>query len=483
MRNTGRILNEVSREVSNILYKYDKQKLSRYLKYSCSVDKAHLLMLYSKKLIGKQEIKKLLSLIQILESSGFKNLNFKKITRGPFTLYEDFIISRIGKDAGGVLQLGRSRNDLNATISLLRFRDTYSNIISEILQLERTLIQLAKKYQIPMPAYTHYQPAVPITYSHWILGFSYNLERLLTDFLELKNEIQLCPLGACSVGGTTIQIDSKMTSKLLGFDSPYSNSVDAIASRNWLLKYLALLAIMANTLGRIANQFLLFTTQEFNFFDLPDKIIGGSSLMPNKRNPFLLEHIIGKCGKVSGIFNTAAFAMHGTPFSNSIAVSSEAEEFLEAATFNILDSIHLFTAFIKAAKPKKENMIRSSKLGFIEATEIANQLVLKKKISFREAHTLVGEQIRKTIKKGETTIGNSAFKGHGLENSYELFSIENIIGRSNYGGGPGSKSVENQIRKLSSKIKSGTDRLNKLQRKWKLANSTLNNKVLKIINE
>jgi argininosuccinate lyase len=467
MDNTGRIRKALLPEIAGIVFEDIEASIQNYLTYSCQVDKAHLIMLLNTNLVKKEPVSKILKIIGELEADEFAALRKAKVSRGAFSLYEDYIMQQVGLRDGGYLQYGRSRNDLNSTVSLLRFRAEFQQTHDQLTNLLTALTNEAFKYQNTlMPAYTHYQPAVPITYGHWLVGLCFNLARLLHDLQSLEKAIQTSPLGACSVGGTTIAINTRITSELLGFDHVFDNSVDAVSSRDWALRYLSIAAIIGTTLSRAANQLLIFSTQEFAFFNLPDEIVGASSLMPNKRNPFVLEHVYGKSASVYGALSAALSATHNTLFSNSISVSQDSLNPVWHASREICDAMVLLSLFVSHAKPNGPNMKNANVTGATFATELANQLVVNENMSFRQAHKKIGSAITELeLEPDLVELQNQLHSGN-----IDLFDM---VRRAEYGGGPGQQSMEKQLAEMNSKIQAARSFSDRLRGRWQKAQQHL----------
>ncbi|MGH8999449.1 MAG: lyase family protein, partial [Acidimicrobiia bacterium] len=259
------------------------------------VDRAHLVMLTEQQLIDRQESSAVLSEITRLRAGGFAPLRGREARRGLYLLYEDHLAGRLGPRIAGRLRTGRSRNDLNATLFLLRLRPAYQRLMASVLRLQAVLLRGAGRHRgLVMPAYTHYQAAFPTTLGHYLAGVSAAFDRDVEGLAGLASRLGRCPLGAGAGGGTTVAVDVLRVADLLGFSSAVEHSTDAVASREPALRLLAGAAVAGVTMSRLAHDLLLWTTGEFGFLHLPDSLIGSSSVLPQKRNPFLLEHVKGR---------------------------------------------------------------------------------------------------------------------------------------------------------------------------------------------
>lgn len=285
---TGRIDHKLTAAARKILFarKLDDQ-IDEEMPFICRIDCAHLLMLAECQIVSSEKAQKLLRALQALVGQHFAPLKARPSERGLFLLYEHYLIETEGSAVGGVLQTARSRNDLGATLLRLRLRRPCYELINAALRLQAVLVNRAHAYgSMVMPAYTHGQPAEPITYGHYLAGVAQAIGRDIDGILESIKEIDTCPLGAGAIAGTSLAIDTKRTASLLGFAQCSANSIDAVASRDVVLRLLAATAIYATTLSRIATDLLQWLTAEFQFLQAPDEIVGSSSAMPQKRNPF-----------------------------------------------------------------------------------------------------------------------------------------------------------------------------------------------------
>jgi argininosuccinate lyase len=356
------------------------------------VDRAHLVMLAEEGLVAREAAATLLIEIERLRAGRFAALDGAEARRGRYLLYEDWLAARLGEATAGILRTGRSRNDLNATVLLLRLRPPVERLLSETLRLQAILLAGARRHAgTVMPGYTHYQPAVPTTYGHHLGGVARALDRDLETLGAAAVGLDTSPLGAGTGHGTAQPINPLRTAALLGFTRPAPHSLDAVASRDVVLRLLAAAAVLGVTVSRLAADLLLWTTAEFAFLELPDELVGSSSAMPQKRNPFLLEHVKGRSARALGAFVAAATAMHATPFANSVAVGTEgcagAVEALDAAA----DSVTLLRLVVAGARPQPAAMLARAAAGQTTATAWAERLVTEEGLSFREAHRLVGQ--------------------------------------------------------------------------------------------
>lgn len=424
------------------------------LKFISRVDKAHLVMLAECGIVDRASVCKVIGEIDDLLASSFATLRGQVAPRGLYLLYENHLIQKLGAQTGGVLQTGRSRNDLNATVLRMRLREVYLVVLREALRLHAVLLRRSRRYlDVVMPAYTHYQAAVPITYGHYLAGVACALARDIEGLIRSGEDLNRCPLGAGAVGGTTLPINPARTASLLGFDMLSLSSIDSVASRDLILRLLASSTILGVTLSRISADLLLWTTSEFSFLMVPDNLVGSSSMMPQKRNVFLLEHIEGRSAAGLGAFVNSVTAMHGTPFTNSIAVGTEAVAPVWNALKSITESTILLRLVVAAAIPEPEAMYRAAVRGYTAATELANQLVKDAGMSFRTAHHIVGSLIRESIENGREDLQDVAARRQQLENvpiSFDELDPASIARASTYGGGPGPASLDACLKSLHS---------------------------------
>jgi argininosuccinate lyase len=437
---TGRIRRLLDPRARRVVFGGDAERAVREeLGFYLQVDRAHLVMLAERGLLSPTAAQVLLGVMNELSATGGAALRERPAPRGLYLLYEGYLAERLGDEAGGALHLGRSRNDLNATVLRLRLRAHHDRLCREVLRLVAVLVHRAERHAgVVMPIYTHYQAALPITYGHYLAGVAAALLRDARGLVDAAREMESSPLGAGAAGGTTVPIDPERTARLLGFARTVPHSVDAVASRDLVLRVLAAAAVLGVTLSRLAADLQLWSTAEFDFVRFPDWLVGSSSMMPQKRNAFLLEHVRGRAGAPLGAFTAAAAAMQGTPFTNSIAVGTEGVSPLWSALDGTAEAALLARLCVAGAHPQPEPMLRRAELGFTTATELANQLVREAGLSFRRAHYRVGEAVAAAAESGEPLAAHAALllDELGMPGQGAAVSPAAVAASAEYGGGP-----------------------------------------------
>ncbi len=481
MENTGLISSYLKPTARQILFgKIDEGSTQSELTTISQVDRAHLVMLAESGLIEPVKICRLLREIEKLRNCHFDSLLGRTTPRGLYLAYEDYLIEKLGLDIGGILQTGRSRNDLNATTLKLRLRKPYLRLLSETLRLQAILLRRARRFkEVVMPIYTHYQAAVPITYGHYLLGIASALGRDIAHLTAINTDINQCPLGAGAVGGTSLSINSARTASLLGFNAPVLHSIDAVASRDLVLRLLANATFIGITLSRLASDLQLWTTAEFGFLSLSDELVGSSSMMPQKRNPFLLEHVQGRSTSALGALVTASMAIHAKPFSNSIAVGTEAVSHLWKPLQDMIEAVILARLVAADAVPNKENMLKRAVDGYTSATALANQLVIEGGMPFREAHRTVGTIIRSALQNGHKPLQSEA-EQFNLKTSLEGLNPSFVAKNANYGGGPGIASMDTCLKSVHHQWAELMRRKSEQTQKWQMADMALDAAVQKL---
>ena len=369
------------------------------------------------------------------------NSILKDIESGKLNLegnYEDIhsfieinLIERVG-DVGKKLHTGRSRNDQVAVDMRLFAKEKALEIIDYIEKLKNTLKTVGENNPIIMPGYTHLQRAQVVTFKHHLMAY-YNMFN--RDIMRLRNALEIldeCPLGCGALAGTTHNIDRNITSEKLGFKKPMDNFMDGVSDRDYLLELMSDFSIIMMHLSRLSEELILWSSQEFKFIELDDLYSTGSSIMPQKKNPDGAELIRGKTGRVYGNLMSLLTVMKGLPLAYNKDMQEDKEGFFDSVN-TLSMCIQIMERMIATLKVKEDNMKKSVKNGFLNATEVADYLV-NNKVPFRDAHGIVGQIViycednNKAIEDlslEELLKFSNVFK----DDIYEFISYDNILNK------------------------------------------------------
>lgn len=304
---------------------------------------------------------------------------------------EAALTERIGI-TGKKLHTGRSRNDQVATDVRLYLRDEIDVIAAELTRLQTGLIALAAaEANTIMPGFTHLQTAQPVTFGHHLLAWNEMLQRDYERLMDTRKRVNVLPLGAAALAGTTYPIDRNLTAELLGFDRASENSLDSVSDRDFAIEFCSFSALLLMHMSRMSEELVLWTSSQFNFINLPDRFCTGSSIMPQKKNPDVPELVRGKSGRVYGHLMSLLTLMKSQP----LAYNKDNQEDKEPL-FDTIDTVkgclRAFADMIPAIEPRREVMHEAARRGFATATDLADYLV-RKGLAFRDAHEVVGKSV------------------------------------------------------------------------------------------
>ncbi len=359
-----------------------------------AASKAHAAMLVRQGIIGQGDGAAIeAGLDQVLAEIEAGRFEFKASLEDIHTNVEARLREIIG-EAAGRLHTARSRNDQVATDLKLWVRDAIDVIGGQIDGLTGALLDQAERHAATvMPGFTHLQPAQPVTFGHHLAAYVEMFGRDRGRFTDARRRLNECPLGSAALAGTSFPIDREATATALGFDRPTANSLDAVSDRDFALEFLAAGAILATHLSRLAEEIVLWVSDGFRFVALSDAYTTGSSIMPQKRNPDAAELIRGKTGRVIGDLNALLIVLKGLP----LAYGKDMQEDKEA-TFDAADTLSLclaaMTGMIADMTAHPEAMRRAAGGGFSTATDLADWLVRRLGLPFREAHHVTGQLVR-----------------------------------------------------------------------------------------
>lgn len=409
---------------------------------------AHAKMLAAHGIISKEDQEKI--------TKGLLSIK-KEIDEGtfPFSVELEDIHMNIEKrlteeigDAGARLHTARSRNDQCALDLHMYMKRNIARLSEKLIAVLEALLAASKKYQdVILPGYTHMQRAQPVLFAHHMLAYFAMLER---DFKRLEDCYDMCdmsPIGACALAGTTYPTHPEEEANDLHFASVYGNSLDAVSDRDYLLQFLSFASICAMHLSRLSEEFIYWSTSEFQFIELDDGYSTGSSIMPQKKNPDMCELIRGKTGRVYGHLIGLLTVMKGLP----LAYDKDMQEDKEGV-FDALDTLYfaldIYAGMISTMTVNGDHTRKVLESDFSNATDMADYLA-KKGLPFRQAHAVVGNAVHYCIEHHKVLLDLSMEEFRSMsplfeEDIKEALSIENCVKNRESYGGTGPKSVERQ---------------------------------------
>ncbi len=486
MNATGRITKSLPRALQDIVY--GRPTNAHLLETFCRVatlDECQAVLLLRAGLLDANDAKTLLKAIETEKAENFRNVMRRERPRGMYLGWEDWLTSATKDGLHGALHLGRSRNDMNATLQRLELRAAALELGSVEMRMLQSLLSRAKKEtHVLLPAFTHYQPAVPVLASQLWLAWATALERDARLLLDAIEDLDVLPLGAAAVAGTRIQLDLDFAVRLLGFSSVCVNSIDSVASRTFLLKLLAACSILGVDLSRFATDILTLATREIPIITLPERFLGSSSHMPQKANPFLLELVQARAMSALQALVGAAVKMHATPYTNSFAVSSEARWGASDGLDQTLDSLKVLECVALSCVVDETAARRLCERGFTTATAIAEEITVQTGMPFRESHRLVGSLVRRTVMNPEQfpQLVSELALSHGVELNQGALTPSIVASTCNSAGGTGTLSVRKQITFLEARLSTLTSSLNSKRIQYASAERLLHKEVMHCIN-
>jgi argininosuccinate lyase len=377
--------------------------------YDVLCDMAHLIMLIEEKIVERSDGKKILSVLKKLLDTGVDSIDLSDEFEDIHMAIEAHIIKEAG-DAGGWLHTARSRNDQVACDLRMKARDDVILLSKALVGLISALLELSEKNTLTvMPAYTHLQHAQPTTLGHHTMAYVDSLLRSLDRLKDAYKRIDLCPLGSAAVTTSSFPIDRKRTAKLLGFAGVLGNSMDAVSSRDYMAEISAAVSLISVDISRLCEELIIWSTLEFNFIELADSHSSTSSIMPQKKNPDILEIIRARTGKSIGGLVTLLTMLQSLPQSYNRDLQEVSPVFFENIN-SATSSLVLLSQVVAAMKINSDVMNAACMRDFSTATELADEIVREKNLPFRTAHQIVGALVSKALDEGlEPSEVGSAF--------------------------------------------------------------------------
>ena len=359
--------------------------------YDIIGSEAHVIMLYENKLLTKKELKNILSALESLKGGNISQPEFEP--EDIHELIESLVIKKAGLEEGGKMHTARSRNDQVALDIRMKVRDDI-NILSQcLLETVNTLLNTAKKHsKTIMPLYTHLQQAQVGLFSHYLIAYADSLLRDLDRFMSLYQRVDQSPLGAGPVGGTSLPINRNTTAKILGFSSLIENSIDATSTRDFVSEYVSASAIMMTNLSRLAEDFIIWSSSEFSFIELSDDFSSPSSVMPQKKNPDILELTRGKTSQVIGYLTSILSTTKGLSSGYSRDLQQIKSSIWSTSKISITALI-IIKSMLLELTVNEDKMRKAAEDGYLIALDLAEKLV-QQKIPFRTAHNIVGNLVQ-----------------------------------------------------------------------------------------
>lgn len=417
---------------------------------------AHVKMLGETGIITTEESQKIAEGLKKVEEKLLNGqIEFKVENEDIHMNMESYLHQEIGPLAGK-LHTARSRNDQVATDMHLYLKSILEAVLEALKGLRETIVKLAvNQIDTIMPGYTHLQHAQPISFGQHLMAYYQMLTRDFERFEFNVKHTDMNPLGAAALAGTTFPIDRMLTTKLLGFEKAYDNSMDAVSDRDFIIEFLSNASLLMMHLSRFCEELLLWSSHEFKFVSLSDAYSTGSSIMPQKKNPDMAELIRGKTGRVYGNLTALLTVMKGLPLAYNKDLQEDKEGMFDSAD-TIITSLTVMNGMLSTLTVNRVNMEKSTEQDFSNATELADYLAAKG-LPFRKAHELVGLLVLDCIKKGiylqDVNLQDYQMLSPLInEDVYEVLKSRTAVSRRNSLGGTGFESVKKQIEEAKKEL-------------------------------
>ncbi len=430
----------------------------RLYKEDIEVSMAYSRMLGKQGIISKDESATILnSLKEIYGEIERGDFSFEDSKEDIHTHIEKALIEKIGS-LGETIYTGRSRNDTIALDERLYVKNSTIKIINLVKEFQLSLIELAEKNQgLTIPGYTHLQRAQPVLLAHHLLAYYEMLKRDRDRYEEALKRTNILPLGSAALAGTTLNIDREFLSRELKLEGITANSMDAVSDRDFIVEFIFISALLMMHLSRLCEELIIWSTQEFEFIEISDSFATGSSIMPQKKNPDIPELIRGKTGRVYGNLISLLTTMKGLPLTYNKDMQEDKEPLFDTVD-TVERSLTIFPMLLKEIDFKKDSLKKATEKGYLVATDLADYLV-KKGMTFRKAHHLVGDIILTAKKKGKELhqLDLSELRRFSTlieDDVYGWLDPVSSIKRRNISGGTGPEAVKKALSKAREELKS-----------------------------
>ena len=391
---------------------------------------AHVSMLSKCHILSSDEAEKI---IKALEQIHAEILDGSLFLEGEFEDIHSFLEYQVTQKAGAVgkkMHTARSRNDQVALDMKLYVKLSGQEVIKSLKKLISAIEKKSSESSFPMPGYTHLQRAQIVTFKYHLMAY---YEMLTRDMKRIENALSImdtCPLGSCALAGTTYPIDREFTAAMLEFEAVQKNTMDSVSDRDYIIEMISAFSIIMMHLSRLSEEFIIFSTKEFDFIALSDAYSTGSSIMPQKKNPDSLELVRGKTGRLYGNLMGILTTMKALPLTYNKDMQEDKQYYFESLD-TVIDCITIIEGVVSTLTVKSENMEKATKGGFLNATELADYLV-KQGIAFRDAHSIVGQVVKhceaKAMEIDQLSLEElKAFSPHIKEDVYSYIEPSSIL--------------------------------------------------------
>ncbi|MGE5247719.1 MAG: argininosuccinate lyase [Verrucomicrobiota bacterium] len=416
---------------------------------------AHARMLGKQGILRKGEAGRIVAALQrIQEEIASGNVSFDSSVEDIHMAIEQRLIRKIGP-LGGKLHTGRSRNDQVATDLRLYLRGEIDEVLGLLARIVETLVSRAEElFGVLLPGYTHVQRAQPILLSHYLLAYREMFARDADRFAEARRRMNVSPLGAGALAGSTFPLDREFTARELGMDGVCENSVDAVSDRDFAADFLYACAVTMMHLSRLSEELVYWSSQEFGFLSLPDALCTGSSIMPQKKNPDVAELIRGKTGRAYGNLLALLTVMKGLPMSYNRDMQEDKEPVFDSAR-TVKGALGGAELLLRGMKVNEERMRAACDDGFLTATDLADYLA-RKGVPFRKSHEIAGRIVRYCEEEGKRLKDLTLKELRGFsreidEDVRDAISLTNSVRMRKTRGGTGPEAVRARLASLRKK--------------------------------
>ncbi len=406
---------------------------------------AHARMLAKARILTTNELQQILDGLEAIRQDILDDKFAWSVTLEDVHMnIESALTARIG-EVGKKLHTGRSRNDQVATDIRLYVREEIDQIAALLTKVQLALVSVAEaEADTIMPGFTHLQTAQPVSFGHHIMAWYEMLDRDYGRLMDCRKRVNLSPLGAAALAGTSYPIDRDFTAEQLGFDGSSRNSLDAVSDRDFSIELASCASILMMHLSRFSEELVLWTSAQFNFIELPDRFCTGSSIMPQKKNPDVPELIRGKTGRVYGQLISLLTLMKSQPLAYNKDNQEDKEPLFDLVD-TVKDCLYAYSEMMPAINCKKEVMYAAAKQGYATATDLADYLV-KKGMPFRDAHEVVGKSVAFGIEQkkdlAELTLEElKSFSALIEDDIFQVLTLEGSINARDHIGGTAPRQV------------------------------------------